>query len=86
MTVAYINEFEHINLVKIASKKKILTIDNNYAEIYCVHTAKYKDDSYKNGSIYSFEKKNNEWVSLEPFNCIWSERGTADGFIWPYFR
>ena len=55
---------------------------------YSARTAKvYYVEKGKNGfgDIVLFSKKDNQWI-LSDWKTVWSGKGSADGFLWPYLR
>ncbi len=85
ITARHIGEFKNIEEIQGADKVKILSYSDSYAEIYCIFTARSKNDSYMSGNRFGFTYKNGQWISCG-WDTIWSERGSADGFVWPYIR
>lgn len=72
-------EFEHMEQIDPGNGTiKVLDYSDDYARIY------YKTFEY--GIIYKYKKYNNKWCFEEWGETVWSRRGSADGFIWPYGR
>ena len=63
---------------------KVLTYNNDYAEVYYVTgTEKYDTEG---GDVVSFRKEKGKWISDGYPHTIWSKHGNADEYIWPYGR
>lgn len=59
---------------------KIMSYSKKSAEVYYVSRGK------KAGFLYKFvQNDKGEW-QLEGWDVVWSSSGSADNFIWPYYR
>lgn len=83
LTNKYFNEFAELyklcNMIDQIDYYKVYDYSTTSARIYYV--AKNKSS----GNIFEFSKKDGEWI-LKDWKTIWSDSGSADGFIWPYYR
>lgn len=79
LTWKYGKEFiglqESTNMIGEVEFLKVLAYSNNSARVYYVGNS---------GNILSFIKNNNVW-QMKSWDTIWSETGSAEAFIWPYF-
>jgi len=82
LTLKYGNEFIGLELQNTmldpADNLKILSYSGDTAKVY------YKDKNI--GNILEFNKSNETWLYIRWVDTVWSKQGSADGFIWPYFR
>ncbi|MBQ9914659.1 MAG: hypothetical protein IJO50_00800 [Clostridia bacterium] len=78
VTALHGDEFLGLEQVE-TSEFKILNYKKDFARIYCVY-----DDAVAN--VYTFIKQDGVWVYDEWETTVWSTRGTADGFVWPYIH
>jgi hypothetical protein len=62
------------------TQAKIIKVLNYSEEIATIY---YKGES--GGDILEFRRENNIWV-LNRWVTVWSRQGSADDFMWPYFR
>lgn len=59
---------------------KVMSYSKEYAEVYYVTKDK------EAGLLYSLIlDENGEW-QLDSWDAVWSKSGSADDFIWPYYR
>ncbi|MDR1837864.1 MAG: hypothetical protein LBQ89_09440 [Treponema sp.] len=95
LTYKYKTEFTGLeletNMVQEANIIKVLSYSSDKAIVY------YKEKPFRieyEGTlsrelyasfVFEFKKINNKWERIS-WNCVWSNNGSADGFIWPYFR
>lgn len=63
---------------------KVIEYNDDYAEVYYV--TGNKETGAKGGDTLKFKRSGNKWIYTELWSTIWSNRGSADGFIWPYGR
>ena len=59
---------------------KVLSYSDSYARVY------YVSENRSGGDVLVFQKQDDQWVYAEWERTVWSKQGSADGFIWPYFR
>lgn len=84
LTIQHMEEFN--NLYKVNSilneieYMKIMNYSKQSAEVYYV--AKDK----KAGLLYKFIKEDDDAWRLTQWDAIWSKSGSADNFIWSYYR
>lgn len=82
LTLQYGNEFVELykqtHMIADVDYLKIIHYNSNKAEVYFV-------TKHKCGNILKFIKNNNLWA-MEDWETIWSQSGSADGFVWPYIR
>ncbi len=58
---------------------KVLNYTGDTARVY------YVSEKHSGGDILEFCKERGKWHCIS-WNTIWSEGGSADGFVWPYIR
>ena len=58
---------------------KVLSFNELYAKVY------YITADRGSGNIISFTNQQGQWIA-EKWQTVWSKTGSADGFVWPYFR
>lgn len=81
LTLRYGKDFERkeYNMITSISYCKVMEYRKNYAEVLYVSKGKAT-------IIVKYERDDNgEWVDSY-WECIWSSSGSADGFIWPFYR
>ncbi len=86
LTAIHKNEFINFAEINYNKKLKILDYSDNFARIYCVGNVDGDNRSYNFGNVYTFRKEDSNWIFNEWENTVWSDAGSADGFIWPYIR
>ena len=85
LTMKYGNEFENQYLQTgmmdgIEYFKLLNYIDDVYAEVF------YVAEEHSSGNCVTFYKRSYEEWEMIGWNTIWSKTGSADGFMWPYYR
>ncbi len=55
---------------------KVLEYTDQYAKVFYVSNT---------GDLITFVKNNGSW-ELSTWETVWSTSGSADGFMWPYYR
>ena len=65
-------------------KLKVIAYYDDYAKIYCV--TGNEETGTKAGDILRFKKEEGKWVYDSWIDTVWSNRGSADGYMWPYGR
>jgi hypothetical protein len=58
---------------------KVMEYSKTSAHVY------YVTKNRTSADLFTFSKKDGQWV-IEKWTTIWSRSGSADGFIWPYYR
>ncbi|MBB6217231.1 hypothetical protein HNQ80_003350 [Anaerosolibacter carboniphilus] len=58
---------------------KVMDYSDTSARVY------YVGNNRVTGSLLRFIRKDGQWV-LERWDTVWSRTGSADDFIWPYYR
>lgn len=58
---------------------KVMYYSETRAQIY------YVQGEHLGASLYNLKKNNDKW-ELDSWSTVWSKHGSADGFIWPYYR
>lgn len=81
LTLKYGNEFigleKETNMLNQAKYHKVFSYSKNKAEVF------YVSDT---GDLITFVKgENNDW-QIQEWKTVWSTSGSADDFIWPYYR
>ena len=66
------------NMIGSVDYLKVMDYSDSKARVYYVT----KKDS---GNLITFVKQKGQW-KLKKWATIWSHYGSADGFVWPYFR
>ncbi len=59
---------------------KVMNYSKKSAKVYYVSGGK------KAGLLYTFSKGKEGIWKLDQWEAIWSTHGSADGYIWPYYR
>lgn len=83
LTWKYGGEFK--NLYKQSSMMdniaylKVMHYSKTKAEIY------YVQGEHLGANLYTFKKNCDKW-ELDSWRTVWSKHGSADSFIWPYYR
>ncbi|MDL2281328.1 hypothetical protein LJC10_05700 [Selenomonadales bacterium OttesenSCG-928-I06] len=62
---------------------KILDYSDTDARVYCVWS--FKAGGNAGGDIIRFSKEDGQWV-YKGYGTVWSKKGNADDFVWPYVR
>ncbi len=81
LTLKYGYEFENLqrqtNMLSEVRYYKVLSYSDEVAEVF------YVSDT---GDLITFKKsEENIWTYTE-WKTIWSNSGSADGFVWPYYH
>lgn len=58
---------------------KVMNYSEESASVYYVASRR------ASGNLVTFVKKDGQWVKKK-MQTIWSKTGSADGFIWPYYK
>lgn len=45
----------------------------------------YVSKNSTSGNLLQFERQDEQWL-LDSWETVWSKTGSADSFIWPYYR
>lgn len=87
LTIFYGNQFEDLynasGWVDSLTYFKVMEYSKYKADVYYADLDS-TDDTTGATFLYHFEKDSGQWV-LDSWECIWSEGGNADKFIWPYY-
>lgn len=67
------------NMLDDIAYLKVMKYSDTKAEVY------YVQSEHLGASLYSFYKEGDEWL-LDTWSAVWSKHGSADDFIWPYYR
>ena len=59
---------------------KVLSYSGSHARVY------YVSQNRSGGNVLVFQKQDDKWGYKNWERTVWSKQGSADGFIWPYFR
>lgn len=80
LTMYASEQFERssFEMVDNISYCKVMKYQSEYAEVLYVCKGKAT-------ILVKYEKISDEWKE-KSWQCIWSATGTADEFIWPYYR
>ena len=80
LTIRYGHEFigleSQTNMLNSSRYHKVFNYSDTTATVF------YVSDS---GDLIAFVKNEGVW-KLKKWETIWSKSGSADGFIWPYYR
>lgn len=69
---------QQVNMINQSKYHKVFVYDRDIAQVFYV--------SQNSGNMITFiRNENKDWV-LSSWNTIWSKTGSADEFIWPYYR
>ena len=74
------NLYDSNRMLKEIEYFKIMNYSKKTAEVYYVSKGK------KAGLLYKFIKDDKDVWQLEQWDVVWSASGSADNFIWPYYR
>lgn len=75
----FTNEYQQTgNIIPYVDYFKVMEFSPEYASVYYIIRNRI-------GILYEFHKEDDRWVMLR-WDTIWSSKGNADGFIWPYYR
>ena len=78
-TALHLEEFEGMfGYYSEEGWKRVIKYTDEYAEVYTVSSEGY------NSFITYFEKNGSVWEAIYE-KCAWSESGSADDRVWPYF-
>lgn len=81
LTLRYGKEFvgleQQTNMLDASRYLKVFSYSENKAEVF------YVSDT---GDMITFVKNDDAEWKLEEWKTVWSESGSADEFIWPYYR
>lgn len=87
LTLFYGNQFEDLynasGWVDSLTYFKVMKYSKYKADVYYADLDS-TDDTTGATFLYHFQKDSGQWV-LDSWECIWSEGGSADKFIWPYY-
>lgn len=67
------------NMLDSIAYFKVMFYSEKNAKVY------YVQKEHKGADLFIFIKDDNEQWALKSWETIWSERGSADGFYWPYY-
>lgn len=73
------NEYSQTNMIDDIEYMKIIEYSDTHAEVF------YVTGNHETGELMIFEKKDEDWVYVY-WNTVWSKTGSADNFLWPYYR
>ena len=83
LTAQYGNEFDDLykesHMLDSISYFKVMKYSEMEAEVY------YVQGEHLGADLFTFIKDNNQW-KLDSWETVWSKYGSADKFIWPYYR
>lgn len=71
--------YHSIGLFEEIEYLKVMDYSESKAEVYYVVSEKAA------GVLAEFESRSDSW-ELAEWETVWSSSGSADGFIWPYYR
>lgn len=72
-------EYEQTNMISDVEYYKVFYDTGKKAKVY------YVDGSIRAGNFVWFQKKGDEWT-MEKWETVWSEQGSADGITFPFYR
>lgn len=93
LTAKYGHEFadselyEQSSWIRNVEKLKVLKYDETDATVYyiCINGTFHNGQAHKGGDIASFRRNSSgEWEFVKE-STVWSETGTADGYVKPYW-
>ncbi len=70
--------YQQTNMIDDVDFLKVIDYSDTTAQVYYVSKGTF-------GILMIFNKEKNEWL-VENWRTVWSEVGSADGFLWPYIR
>lgn len=68
--------------IKCLSNEKLKNTLDNLNDDYAV--VLYVEENHSSSSLYIFYDEDGQWKLLDWY-LVWSNSGTADGFMWPYY-
>ncbi len=71
--------YKQTNMIDEVTFLKVMKYSETSAQVY------YVDRRYEVTDLLTFSKQDGQWV-MDRWETIWSRSGSADGFIWPYYR
>ena len=69
-------------VIKCLSNEKLKNTLDNLNDDYAV--VLYVEENHSSSSLYIFYDEDGQWKLLDWY-LVWSNSGTADGFMWPYY-
>ena len=77
------NEFQELGqltgMIDAIVYHRVLDYTDEHATVF------YVSKGHVAGNLVEFSRQGNEWI-LSEWRTIWSTSGSADGFMWPYYR
>lgn len=67
------------NMIDDIDYFKVMNYSDTSASVY------YVTSNRSAGGLVTFNQQDGQWV-LEKWKAIWSKTGSADDYIWPYYR
>lgn len=71
--------YENIGMIEGIEYYKVMEYTEDEAEVLCV------SKGHGSTNLCKYKKRGNSWC-LDEWECIWSKTGSADSFIWPFYR
>ncbi len=71
--------YQQTNMIEEVEYLKVMGYSDTNAKVY------YVLGDHAAAVLITFVKQGNQWV-MDIWEAIWSRSGSADGFIWPYYR
>ncbi len=79
LTLLYKNNYKEIPYFEDIDRMRVLNRTSDTARVY------YIVEDNELGIVVNFSKNNGKWF-FDNYDCVWSEQGNADSYIWPYGR
>jgi len=75
----FAEEWKQCTMVEDVERCKVLEYSEDSARVY------YVEKDRMAGQEFIFVRVDDDW-KMTRWNTIWAKQGSADEFIWPYFR
>lgn len=71
--------YKQINIISDIEYLKVIEYSDEITKV-C-----YVSKNHQSSNVITFKQQDETWI-LDSWETIWSKTGSADGFIWPYYR
>ena len=83
LTYKYGDQFQELykqtNIIADIEYLKVIEYSDKLAKV-C-----YISKDHQSSNVITFKQQDETWV-IDSWVTIWSKTGSADGFVWPYYR
>lgn len=73
------DEYKQTNMISEIKYYKVFYVTKNVAKVY------YVDENPKSGHYIWFKKEKSNW-KMTDWETVWSEKGSASGITFPFYR